>query len=380
MVPEPRLRRRLQLPPWVVPFNPDDEDLVLGPPLRPAQPQQGDAQVQPLQSRSVPPTSIEPTINIDSPDPRDLQIDPREMLRLRRNAPLYLDEKDKPKSGFSNRLIAGLKTAGRLAPAVMAQGGLGAGLGAAISSFALGVADPETPLRIRRELSLQKDEADLERDQDWRNKESVIGARDAEAQERLRPQLPRLPAPHYEWLPDPNDPDAQDVYAQPTLGMVRPVRKKLLSEPAGFNLPPGGAHYDASGKLIVERPAIPKESKEDTSAFTNAQLQQAISAAEKERDDIWKTLKDNNIQEMQTFTYKDGSTGSEPNPVYQQYVVRGRQLNDDIRRWRTQMKPGQASSSDPLKGARWHKSWYRGSKPIEQAAKEAEARGAIIVD
>lgn len=378
MFPERQLRRRLQLPPWVVPFNPDDEDMVLGPPLRPAQPQQGETQVQ----RSVPPTSIEPTINLDSPDPRDLQIDPHEMLRMRRNAPLYLDERDKPKSGFSNRLIAGLKTMGRLAPAVMAQGGLGQGLGAAISSFALGVADPETPLKIRRELSLQKDEADLERDQDWRNKESVIGARDAEAQERLRPQLPRLLAPHYEWLPDPNNPDAQDVYAQPTLGMVRPVRKKLLSEPAGFNLPPGGAHYDASGKLIVERPATPKESKEDTSAFTNTQLQQAISDAKKERDGIWKTLKDNNIQPTTTIPSNFSNVPDRigPNPIYDQYIQRGRQLDDDIRKWTTQMKPGQASSSDPLRGAQWHKSWYRGSKPIEQAAREAEARGAIIVD
>lgn len=35
---------------------------------------------------------------------------------------------------------------------------------------------------------------------------------------------------------------------------------------------------------------------------------------------------------------------------------------------------------DPLKGVKWSKSKYRGSKPIEQAAKEAESRGATIVD
>jgi hypothetical protein len=43
--------------------------------------------------------------------------------------------------------------------------------------------------------------------------------------------------------------------------------------------------------------------------------------------------------------------------------------------------PRSASSTvDPLKGVKWSKSRYRGSKPIEQAAKEAAARGAIVVN
>lgn len=37
-------------------------------------------------------------------------------------------------------------------------------------------------------------------------------------------------------------------------------------------------------------------------------------------------------------------------------------------------------SADPLQGVQWSKSKYRGKKSVEQAAREAEARGAIIVD
>lgn len=196
---------------------------------------------------------------------------------------------------------------------------------------------------------------------------------------------------HFDWFPQDTDGDGipdNEVYSPVRPGASKQIFRKAVTEGNPMVVETKNADGSTTRKLSFDHgktwevgeglgdAALPEKASGE---FNNRQLQGNIKAAELERDGIWQTLKDNNIQPTMPGA-TEGQTIA--NPIYQEYIQRGRKLDDDIRDWKARMKPEGVSrgGTDPLQGVKWSKSKYRGSKSIEQAAQEAKARGAIIID
>ena len=159
----------------------------------------------------------------------------------------------------------------------------------------------------------------------------------------LRAETPETPNIPGDWAQiDTNGdgiPDTEE-YIPKTIGARRGVFQKPEKDAAGFTLPPGGARYDAKGKLIVERE--PKPEPLDDSGFTNAQIESAIQAAKKERDGIWASIKGIPPTITMPGRYEGDPPSVQPNPAYTDLMQRGRKLDDEIRDLSLKKKPARS--------------------------------------
>ena len=129
----------------------------------------------------------------------------------------------------------------------------------------------------------------------------------------------------------------------------------------------GAEHQDVRSQRAVENQAnrVAKR-RESEDALANAQIY------------------DNNAIEADKVASNPDSTDDEAASA----LVQARQYRAEAATLRRQAASAKSEAesipipvnADPLKGAKWSKSKYRGNKPIEQAAQEAAARGAVIVD
>lgn len=339
---------RRKLPPFIVPFHPDDKDF--GPTSAPSRrlqlvPPPTDA----VQPEPVPPNfnsgAISDTINLPPLSTAD-------MARVggRPSRGYAANEED-----YNQGLQAYEPRQGRSLGRTLKEAALGFiehGLPGAIGSAATELLDPNLRERQWRNRELDRSDARIDRSTQQRHaglQENLIRSQIAENQA----QANRVPASAGDWFQLDTDgdgiPDTEE-YRPKTIGSRRNVyktpraeRQPILKERVNADGTKSTLKSDDNGSTWTEVPDLLSQPspKEDTSGFTNGQIQTSINEAQTERDGILKTLNDNHIAPTMPGDFI-GQT--KENPIYKDYMDRYRQLDDKIRGWRNAMKPGRQSA------------------------------------
>lgn len=380
---------RRKLPPFVVPFNPDEDETralrVVPPPL-----------INP-----VPPVEFNPIADYHAPTPNLDELGPPPIMIRRNNKQRPLEalggaddlERDTalydaqstykaPRStkDFLLRLATGLISGGL--PGAAAQG-LGYELNQDVrNQDAVGSDMARTRGRI--ETAQDRINEGLKRRRAGLQNELTL-SQIAENQV----QAARVPTVKLEPFPVDTDGDGipdREEFRPVVPGAVRNVYQKPRAERAPIlkqvQNPDGTISTKKStdnGASWVEVPELTSRPapKDDIDPSGN------IQAARDEQAKIDAGLAQIAEQLKSTPPLVDGY----PNPAYEELNRRAAQgtsrrqhLDDQIRGWSMKARgTRQSATADPLKGVKWSKSRYRGSKPIEQAAREAAARGAVVV-
>lgn len=371
-------RRRLRLPPFVVPFNPDDEEVApsLRPQVNPLRAAMSEPDYQP--GGDVSPTADLPTIPLSA----------RRDARPTRDSQLM--DRGTRESGYQDQLQSYEPKNEGLGKTVLrtALGFLGGGPAGAVVPWLTRKRGDE----VWRDRELARSEDRQDRGNALRRaglQEELIRSQTAENQaQATRDRTP------YDWFPQDTDGDGipdSEVYSPVRPGARKQVFRKALTEDNPMVVEVKNADGSTARKLSYDHGRTWTEgeglgdarpNKPNTAGFGNRQLQENIRAAEIERDGIWKTLKDNNIQPTMP-----GATEGQviANPIYQEYIQRGRKLDDDIRDWKGRMKPeseptlqsrsGQKRTMSQANLARYAKDH---GMTVEQAKNSPELQGVVI--
>lgn len=384
VVPEtavPLTRPRRALPPEVLPAPQPVVEAVrprtIAPPVAVADPN------APFGESGEPFGSVRPR----RAEPRDFIADDAQYLRDLRTAPV---EKSRAKSAGVGFL----------------RGGILGGIVGALNPEAYGQMKRNREIkrvedRIGSDLELQKAQRvrRLEPLQE-RLLESQVLENEAQAQARMRPPRPILGREVLE------DGTTIQTELNPETGTFEPARgadgrpivlsrpkpeaeliEMTLSDGRKVKVPaPAALTADATRTGRIERKEIEQAERERQRLAAQAEFEQLTSdeaAAGEAKNAAYKYLetlkKDPNVTEDDIREARKAA--EDANTFYRTFGPRKAAVRSKITLYSDSTRPDRPDTSvDPLKGAKWYKSRYRGSRPIEEAAAAARARGAIIVD
>lgn len=217
------------------------------------------------------------------------------------------------------------------------------------------------------------------------NDQSTRGYRDAQAQE-LVTRANRPPKSDSKFIERPDGvyevsvehPEGRKV------GNIPAEAKRNANPTRYFERPDGVYGINDDHPEGFKVPGVPgTPDKSDSSGFTNAQIESNIQEAKSERDRIGESLKiiPPTVETIKTDPYTLEQTKvNAPNPAYTDLMSRYRKLDDDIRDWRTKVKPPVLTRSS---GKTWSASRWKAANPngdVEAAKKAATAKGFQVTE